>query len=398
MKTLVFFDLNRLSYEGGAENYISEVSRELNKNSQLKIIYLGDFRFLVKFYVLLGFILTHRDPKQLKKDWLILKSVQGPRPDTAKNIIYRQIKFKDFLPLSKSRLEIKRIFKLADLILVKNEWPELIFARLLNLPQTKTAVLVFTSLFYPLAGSLRSKLHNWFYNNSLYKKFLLKARYLIVSNKNDYSGLMEQFGLKPDRLKYIPYGLPEDFFVSNYQPDPRFRLLFAGRLEEQKGVKLLPAIIKKLGLTSYFNNLEIHIAGTGPDLPIIKRLTEQYQNVKYLGLVLKNQMPNLYDRADIFIMPSLWETFGYTCLEAQARGVPVVAFDIPGPQDIVINGQTGFLVEKFFVDSFATAINKIYLKTRQAKFLIADWRLSIIKQTSRFSLSRTINSLLKLVD
>lgn len=71
----------------------------------------------------------------------------------------------------------------------------------------------------------------------------------------------------------------------------------------------------------------------------------------------------VYNAADAFVIPSLQEAFGQTCLEAMACGVPCAGFDTGGIPDMIENGKTGFLAEKGNTEDLAAAIEKT-LKNR----------------------------------
>ena len=104
----------------------------------------------------------------------------------------------------------------------------------------------------------------------------------------------------------------------------------------------LKKIITLLSKLKNFNNLNFFIAGQGQN--VIEDMLDQYENIKFLGYV-KN-MNELYQKVDLAIVTSYFETFGYSVLEPQSYGVPVIAFDIIGPRDIIIDSKTGFLVKK----------------------------------------------------
>ena len=93
-------------------------------------------------------------------------------------------------------------------------------------------------------------------------------------------------------------------------------------------------------------------------------------------------------------MPSRWECFPYVCLEAQACGLPVVAFDIPGPRDIIERGCTGALVLLGDTQKFQEAILGYYsLKTKNyGKYV--QMRCSIQERTQhKFSLEKVVRDL-----
>jgi len=73
--------------------------------------------------------------------------------------------------------------------------------------------------------------------------------------------------------------------------------------------------------------------------------------------ILSNiELKNLYTTADLTLLPSKYETFSQVTLESILSFTPVVAFDLTGPVDIIINGQTGFLVPAFNTELFAKNI------------------------------------------
>ncbi len=82
------------------------------------------------------------------------------------------------------------------------------------------------------------------------------------------------------------------------------------------------------------------VIGDGPELP---RLKQQYPNATYAGYKFGEELARHVAAADVFVFPSLTDTFGLVNLEAMACGVPVAAFPVTGPIDVVEDGVTGAL-------------------------------------------------------
>jgi glycosyltransferase involved in cell wall biosynthesis len=82
------------------------------------------------------------------------------------------------------------------------------------------------------------------------------------------------------------------------------------------------------------------VIGDGPDL---YRLVSRYPEAVFTGLILGEELARILSAADVFVFPSRTDTFGLSMLEAMACGVPVAAFPVPGPMDVVVNGSTGIL-------------------------------------------------------
>ena len=82
------------------------------------------------------------------------------------------------------------------------------------------------------------------------------------------------------------------------------------------------------------------VVGTGP---MLSELEQRYPDVIFTGKRIGEDLAEAYASADVFVFPSLTDTFGIVLIEAMASGLPVAAFPVTGPIDNVTNGVTGFL-------------------------------------------------------
>ena len=82
------------------------------------------------------------------------------------------------------------------------------------------------------------------------------------------------------------------------------------------------------------------VIGDGPQLVELRRA---YPAVHFTGAVAHAALPAYYRSADVFVFPSRTDTFGLVLLEAMACGVPVAAFPVPGPQDVIGGSAAGVL-------------------------------------------------------
>lgn len=153
--------------------------------------------------------------------------------------------------------------------------------------------------------------------------------------------------------------------VSNFRPVKRATdvvEIFGQLLKEGYGVKLF-------------------MVGDGPDRAPAEHLAREMgiiDDVRFLGK--QEPIEELLSIADIFLMPSGSETFGLAALEAMACGVPVVATDIGGLPELIVDGETGYLCPLEDIDAFAA-------KTR---ILIEDEELR--EQMSRASRQRAVET------
>jgi len=83
-----------------------------------------------------------------------------------------------------------------------------------------------------------------------------------------------------------------------------------------------------------------YVVGGGPDLEMLRA---KYPHVRFTGFKTGEDLARHVAAADVFVFPSRTDTFGLVLIEALACGVPVAAYPVPGPIDIVRDGETGFL-------------------------------------------------------
>jgi len=117
----------------------------------------------------------------------------------------------------------------------------------------------------------------------------------------------------------------------------------AGRLVDQKGHAYLIDMAVRLKEENL--PFTVLIAGAGPLSPAIEQqiTARGLQNEVLLPGFVKDTA-SLMQQLDIFILPSLWEGFGFAMVEAMAAGLPVIAFDLTSNPEIVEHGRTGLLV------------------------------------------------------
>lgn len=126
-------------------------------------------------------------------------------------------------------------------------------------------------------------------------------------------------------------------------------VLYLGRLDEEKGVRLLATVASSLGLNITF-------VGDGPLKPEIEKIP----GMKVTGWVKMDEIQKHLSTARCLVFPSLWyETFGLTVAEAAARGVPAIVSDISAAAERVDNGVTGWLFRSGDADDLARCLTLI---------------------------------------
>lgn len=164
--------------------------------------------------------------------------------------------------------------------------------------------------------------------------------------------------ITPDKLAARAY-LNESFDV----PIDGKLVLSVGRQVKRKGHKWFLEAVQPL--LSGINR--IVLVGDGPEHEALRAIANEYHgsgSVHVLGRIDDKNLAMAYNAADVFVMPNIpvagdMEGFGIVMIEANMRGVPVVASDLEGITDVIKNGVNGYLVKSKIPTAFALRINEI---------------------------------------
>ncbi len=164
------------------------------------------------------------------------------------------------------------------------------------------------------------------------------------------------------------------------------------RLSKQKGhTYLLRAFVE---LTSLFPDLRLLIVGSGPLEAELKSEAKEFglsESVIFLGA--RRDVPEILKALDIFVMPSLWEGFPVSLLEAFATALPVVVSPVGGVADAVEDSVSGLFVEPEDVEGLVVQTSKLLNDNEMASRLGKEARKIVEK---RFSVSTMLASMTNL--
>lgn len=215
--------------------------------------------------------------------------------------------------------------------------------------------------FYKGSGLL-----SWLVYYPIEKWLARKSDFLLTINREDLLLAQQRLRLRSGRLaQYIP-GVGVD--LSDDLADPHLKanfraslgleqdaglLISVGELNANKNHRLLIEALASLP------GLHLCIAGKGPQEAALKELASSLKvesRVHFLGF--RSDLASIYPACDLFCLASLREGLSTAIMEAMAQGLPVVASDIRGNQDLV-QEEGGRLVQPGDVDGFVAAIQKI---------------------------------------
>ena len=176
--------------------------------------------------------------------------------------------------------------------------------------------------------------HNVF--NSLSSLTLFPKNIISISTAVT-KNLKEYFKISPDRIRYIPNGLP-DLGLHSPRNCQSIKILMAGRICRVKRQIEIANAFKK----AYLPNISIAFAGIGEDAPALKNLIKGSDNITYLGEI------NIAERIgefDYVLLFSEKEGLPLILIEACMSGKPMLTNNLPSVTDINVNNKTGFVYE-----------------------------------------------------
>lgn len=187
---------------------------------------------------------------------------------------------------------------------------------------------------------------------------------IAANSKSSVDALKKTYKISESEIELVYLGINIDLFKPNIIEKCKkntFKIGYVGRIVNQhKGVDYLPAIAQYLVASSDMS-FQIVVAGDGPDREVVEQLCvkmEVEQYFTFLGWIQNVQ--NFLDSIDILLIPSRYEPLGLTAIEALAMNVPVVAFDVGGLSEILIDCPLGTLVKLGDTKAMADAVYSFY--------------------------------------
>jgi len=149
--------------------------------------------------------------------------------------------------------------------------------------------------------------------------------------------------------------------------------LFVGHLTKAKGVldlvKAAALLDKKVAWKLYIVGSATAESETATTLQQLNQEYDLQSRIELCGRVSGEELQALYQMADIFVLPSYWEGYGIVFLEAMAEGLPVISTTAGAIPEVVIDGETGLLVEPGDVKALSLAMEKLLLSEEERQLL-----------------------------
>jgi glycosyltransferase involved in cell wall biosynthesis len=181
------------------------------------------------------------------------------------------------------------------------------------------------------------------------------ATLIVTVSKYSSRRITQLYSANPAKIRVVPNGVnPQRFkpqsglnaIKRQIGVNSKLCVLFVGRLIPRKGLPYLIEAAKHV--VEEFKETMFVIVGNGPLKSHLEARLEKTglsHNFVFLGDVKENLLPAVYNCADVFALPSIQEGQGIALLEAQATAKPVVAFNVGGVPEAMVDEETGLLVK-----------------------------------------------------
>ncbi len=163
-----------------------------------------------------------------------------------------------------------------------------------------------------------------------------------------------KYGIPACRLCKVPYGVDLTLFRPVPKEDDIFRVIFVGTIGLRKGIPYLLEAMARLRLPRVETWL------IGPVQPVIRPFLRRYSgSLHLLGYLPRTELYRYYSQGSVFVLPSIQEGLATVLAQAMACGLPIIATDCTGAEDLFTDGVEGFIVPAR--DPDAISENVLYL-------------------------------------
>lgn len=168
------------------------------------------------------------------------------------------------------------------------------------------------------------------------------------------------------KIKIIPNGIDDFWYINLYKDEKKLnnkikkiekqeiRLIYAGNIDKNKNITKTCEAITELKNAGW--KVNFIVAGKIKDKTVFKKIKDK---IEYKGILNKEELMKYYRKSDIFIMPSIKETFGLVYAEAMSQGLPVIYTEGQGFDEQFEEGVVGFRVNGKDEKSIVNAVKNI---------------------------------------
>jgi len=225
-----------------------------------------------------------------------------------------------------------------------------------------------------------------------------RARVLTSPSRALAQDVTRHWQISRERVRIVPNPIDEELFAPSMTPKELSTVLYVGRLERRKGVETLirawPAVRSALpGARARLVGKDHESAPGGGSMKaylkgLLSHATVGDDSVEFRDAVDRAALPPLYGAATVCVVPSRYENFPYTCLEAMACGAAVVASGVGGIAEMITHDRDGLLVPPDDPVALAAAIVRLLRDPELRRRLGQAARRTVCDRFSRAAICR----------
>ena len=240
----------------------------------------------------------------------------------------------------------------------------------------------------------------YFKRNPVSRHILKSISDIYMTVSSSMKHLLVDLGVKENDIRLVPNGVDSETFRPNYKNKADDVLLFTGRIVPTKGLHILLKSLKYIKTP-----IKLVIIGPQSNLfpmyynEILEMIKENNKksihSINFLGVQTKEKLVEWYQRATIFVCPSLSEPFGIVNLEALSCETPVIASNVGGIPEVVKNKENGILVPSGNPEELAKSVQFLLDNERLRRIYGKRGRQMAVKDFSYETIALHLRALYK---
>lgn len=209
----------------------------------------------------------------------------------------------------------------------------------------------------------------------------------VIAVSKEIKEICLSFGVSPDQVKVIHNGIKfkKNTGTTSRNEQAAFTLITGGRLTKVKGYDLLMDALK----TVDFRNWQWIICGDGEEMNHLKNMADEYDlshQLCFKGWLNAKEIEQELSMADVFVLPSLSESFPLILLEAANEEIPVIATDVGDVSEVIKDSSTGWLIPPASKKALGEALSQAHSLWEKEQLHIKGKKLK--SWAIRFSLEK----------
>lgn len=221
------------------------------------------------------------------------------------------------------------------------------------------------------------------------------ANKIITLTNQDRLNYIKKYKMNKDKVEFIYNWMDSLESIEKYNINSK-KLITVGRFDYQKGFDYLSKVAKLI--LSKYPEWEWDIYGDGDE-----KIKQEMRNELEVGGVLSRVhfkgnvkgTENIYPEHAMYVMTSRYEGLPLVLLEAKQYGLPIVSFNCPtGPNELVLDGKNGYLVENYNVERMSQLINQLIENDE----LRAEFSQNSMLDTDKFGKEKIIQQWIELIE